>query len=275
MRLHYLKRLCLLLCAVVLTASVCLPVHAAYEPVTIYLNGENLVCSDSSFIDNGTTYVPLAAFARQMEPCEVTWDGVAAHVTSDKLILRAAPGNQFLEANGKYFYVPGAVQLISGRTMVPLNVLSKVYNLNLTWNAATKSVTVLKNHETPPISGSESYNEDALYWLSRIISSESRGEPLAGQIAVGNVVLNRVHSDVFPNTITEVIFQERQFEPVSNGTIYNEPSQLSVIAAKLCLDGTCTVGDSMFFFAPALSPGTWIVNHRTYFTTIGSHEFYL
>ena len=64
-------------------------------------------------------------------------------------------------------------------------------------------------------------------------------------------------------------------EPVENGSVYLEPVPASVLAAKLCLEGASVVGECMYFFAPALSPGTWIVNNRTYSTTIGCHRFYL
>jgi len=66
-----------------------------------------------------------------------------------------------------------------------------------------------------------------------------------------------------------------QFEPVSNGTVYDTPTDGSVEAAKLALDGVSVVGKSMYFYAPALSQGLWINGNRTYYTTIGCHRFYL
>ena len=122
-----------------------------------------------------------------------------------------------------------------------------------------------------------SYDETDLYWLSRIISAESRGEPLLGQIAVGNVVLNWVNSGQFPNTVKEVVFDRKygvQFEPVSNGTIYDQPTDSAMLAAKLCLEGAAPVGNSLYFYAPALSAGTWISTSRAYYGTIGCHKFY-
>lgn len=116
------------------------------------------------------------------------------------------------------------------------------------------------------------------YWLARIISAESGGEPLEGQIAVGNVVLNRVDCEDFPDTIPEVIFDRAdavQFEPVENGTVYRAPSPLSVEAAQRVLDGENTIGKAMFFYAPALSEGVWINDNREYQQTIGCHRFYL
>ena len=117
-----------------------------------------------------------------------------------------------------------------------------------------------------------------LYWLSRIISAESCGESMEGQIAVGNVVLNRVASREFPDTIPGVIFDKVdgvQFEPVSNGTVYKTPTAQSVEAARRVLAGEQVIGKALYFYAPALSQGTWINANRTYYKTIGCHRFYL
>lgn len=98
-----------------------------------------------------------------------------------------------------------------------------------------------------------------------------------GQIAVGNVVLNRVTSPQYPNTVREVVFDSQngvQFEPVANGSIYDEPTDSALTAAKLCLEGASVVDDCLYFFAPALSAGSWIVNNRAYYGTIGCHQFY-
>ena len=122
------------------------------------------------------------------------------------------------------------------------------------------------------------YNAVDFYWLSRIISAESRGEPMEGQIAVGNVVLNRVASPDSPDTIYGVIFDDRwggQFEPVRNGTAYNTPTQESVQAAIACLAGENTVGESLYFLAPELTDNHWTMENRPYVTTIGAHWFYL
>ena len=125
--------------------------------------------------------------------------------------------------------------------------------------------------------GSAPYTEEDLYWMARIISAESRGEPLLGKLAVGTVVLNRVASAGFPDTIHDVIFDRKwgvQFTPVANGTVYNEPTQESVLAAKLVLDGARAAGDSLYFLAPDLTDNHWTMENRTYVTTIGCHWFY-
>ena len=66
-----------------------------------------------------------------------------------------------------------------------------------------------------------------------------------------------------------------QFEPVANGTVTNEPTELSLEAARRALSGENTVGDALYFFTPALSQGSWIDSSRTFRQTIGCHRFYL
>ena len=116
-----------------------------------------------------------------------------------------------------------------------------------------------------------------VYWLSRIISAESAGEPMLGKIAVGNVISNRVASPDYPDTIYDVIFDTKygvQFEPTGNGTIYQTPTAESVTAARLCLDGASVVGGSLYFFNPATAGSSWIARSCTYYGTIGNHRFY-
>lgn len=123
-----------------------------------------------------------------------------------------------------------------------------------------------------------SFNSDDIYWLARIIEAEAGGEPYKGKVAVGNVVINRVLSSSFPNTVYGVIFEYYgnipQFSPVADGTIYNNPSQVSIQAAKDAANGARPVGDATYFFNPSKAAGTWIVRNKTYVTRIGGHVFY-
>lgn len=274
MKPQFLWRLARWACALILFAGVALPAQAGSEPVRVHMPTGELTGDVPPFIEDGTTYVSLVDFARTMGEHSVFWDGTSAQVTSEQISITATPGQLWVEANGRCLYVPNQIRLVSGRTMLPIRTLAQIYGVDVTWDNETHAVFVTGDSQ-PLEHGDSYYDENTLYWLSRVISAESQGEKLVGQIAVGNVVLNRLESDTFPDDLYEVIFQPGQFEPVENGTIYNEPYHLSVTAAKLCLEGAQVVEDCMYFFAPALSPGTWIVNNRTYFTTIGCHRFYL
>ena len=121
------------------------------------------------------------------------------------------------------------------------------------------------------------YGYEDLYWLSRIISAESRGEPFIGQLAVGTVVINRTRSHYYPDTIYEVIFDRLggvQFTPASTGSVYRDPTESSILAAKLCLEGFSLDEGILFFFNSKLAAGSWITSNRTYTMTVGQHDFY-
>ena len=121
------------------------------------------------------------------------------------------------------------------------------------------------------------YSYEDLYWLSRIISAEARGEPFIGQLAVGTVVINRTRSHYYPDTVYKVIFDKVggvQFTPASTGSVYREPTESSVIAAKLCLEGFSLDPTILFFFNSSIAKGSWITANREYTMTVGRHDFY-
>ena len=223
---------------------------------------------------HNTTYVSLRSVSEALCPeGVVTWEKGRAVVRTGDTVLTARPGDFYIEADGKAYAVTGGVRAEGGRVLVPVRVLAAALGGTVDWNAKTGVVSVTGGK----VDCAESYDADTVYWLSRIISAESSGEPLEGKIAVGNVVLNRVNHADFPNTVYGVIFDDRwggQFEPVRNGAIYNEPTEESVLAAKLCLDGVNTVGNSLYFIAPDLASNHWVMNNRTFVTTIGCHWFY-
>ena len=263
------RRLAALALGICITA---LPVRGENLP-TLRINGKE--SSGVSHVEDGTTYVSLRTVGETVYPeAEIVWENGAAIIRNDDVTLTAIPGEQWILSNGRYLYVPGKVQNREGRVLVPIRVLAEGLGALVEWNGEERSIAVI-SREQPK---TETYGEDEIYWLSRIISAESRGEPLEGQIAVGNVVLNRVKSNEFPDTIYGVIFDGRwggQFEPVRNGTIYETPTLQSVIAAKLCLEGADAVGESLYFLNPEKAQNFWTVKNRTYMTTIGCHDFYV
>lgn len=120
--------------------------------------------------------------------------------------------------------------------------------------------------------GSDLVDED-LELLARIINAESRGEPYEGQVAVGAVVLNRVASPDFPNTIREVIYQPNQFTPVTDGQINLIPGSLSYQAARDALSGIDPSLGALFFYNPKKARTIdWLSQLETTII-IGDHVF--
>lgn len=255
-----------------LTAALTLPASA----LTLKVDGQDRTTEARATLVEDTTYVSLRAVAAMLDDdVLVEWSGGAAAVSADDLSLTARPGDLYIQANGRCIYAQHGIRLINGVTMVPIRVLAEAMGGTVDWDGAARTVHLTTGNDVP---ASADYSEEDLYWLSRIISAESQGEPLLGKIAVGTVVLNRVASDEFPDTVKEVIFDSRwggQFEPVRNGTVYNTPTEESVIAAKLCLEGARAAGNSLYFLAPGLTENHWVMENRTYVTTIGCHWFYL
>ena len=226
---------------------------------------------------NGTTYVPIRSATELLSPgASVSWENGQAVIRSSSLNLTARPGDCYLQANGRILYAAEDVKLVNGSTLVPIRALATALGGTVNWDGRTQKVTVYSGSGTIQ-SGEQFYNSSDVYWLSRIINAESSGEPMKGKIAVGNVILNRVASPSFPNTIYDVIFDTNggtQFQPVANGAINATPSNESVIAAKLCLDGASVAANSLFFLNPAIATSSWISNNRPFVTSIGNHYFY-
>ena len=243
--------------------------------VSLLVNSSTVI--DKVLLYNSTTYVPLRAASLSLCPgAAISWENNRALVQTSNLTITARPGDYYIDANGRKLFAKDSVRLINGTTMVPVRLLAKAMGASVAWDAVSERVTLTGGSGTIT-SGNEYYNSDDLYWLSRIINAESSGEPLFGKIAVGNVILNRVASPDFPDSVYNVIFDEVggiQFTPVANGTIFNTPSAESILAAKLCLDGASVVGNSLFFLNPTIATSSWITKNRAYISTIGNHKFY-
>ena len=110
--------------------------------------------------------------------------------------------------------------------------------------------------------------------LARAINGEARGEPYEGQVAVGAVILNRVKSPKFPNTIAGVIYEPGAFTAVSDGQINVAISEGSTVvkAARDALNGWDPSGGAIYYFNPATATNKWIWS-RTLIKTIGKHRF--
>lgn len=266
------KKLFALLLTAAVLLSLSLPAAAA-STANVYINGTALQAQCP--LEQGVTYVPMRAFLNAVGGYEVWWDkeNRAAAARSGETEIFAPVEKSVIVADGISYDLPSPVYLKNGVTYVPLRIFAGALGYDVRWDRTLGGAVV--NTKTPLTA--YPYTEDDLYWLSRVIYAESGAESLEGQIAVGNVVLNRVRSEEYPDTIYDVIFDTKdavQFEPTSNGSIYKEPSSTSVTAAKLALRGSRPVGDCMYFYAPALSQGKWINANCTYVRTIGCHRFY-
>ena len=219
-------------------------------------------------IANGTSYVPLRSFFEKFS-LGVEWipDNKSIKVSDGKNYIIYKVDSNTLTLNGSVYDMSADTLLQDGTTYIPLRSTAEICGLSVEWNGEANRI-ILSNGI---------YNENDLYWLSRIIHAEAQGESMDGKIAVGNVVLNRVADKDFPADIYSVIFDTNhgvQFTPTANGTIYNFPSADSIKAAKLALDSYSVVADCLYFVNPTLSPSSWAEQNRPFYKKIENHFFF-
>ncbi len=122
-------------------------------------------------------------------------------------------------------------------------------------------------------SGSGSYtSESDVMLLAKVVNGEARGEPYVGQVAVAAVILNRVDSSEFPNTLSGVIYQNGAFDAVSDGQINLTPSDSCIKAARDALNGWDPTGGALYYYNPATATNQWIKS-RPIVYTVGNHVF--
>lgn len=108
--------------------------------------------------------------------------------------------------------------------------------------------------------------------LARLISAEARGEPYSGQVAVGAVVLNRVESPAFPNTMSGVIYQSGAFSCINDGQFWKPVADSAYKAAREAINGADPSGGAIYYYNPRTATSKWILSRRV-LTTIGNHRF--
>ena len=249
-----------------------------YTDIPLYIDG--ILIGQGLMID-ATTYVPFRAFCEAMDKnVVVAWDSnsMTATASMEKIKISVTLGEKVMTANDRCFYLPGGVKKISGVVMVPIRETAKAFGIDVNWNSSNWSVSIDSSAVVPLMTGGLFYNEEDLYWLSRIIYAESGNQPFEGMLGVGNVVLNRVKDPTCPDTVKDVIFDNRygtQFHPTSSTIIHQEPPAHAVVAAKACLEGYNTVGNSLFFINPEFTESaSWFRETRTFIAAYGDHEFF-
>lgn len=253
-----------------------------HTPVCVNVN-DNYIKSDTpAFLLNGITMIPARVVSEALGCDNVLWDekNSTAVISNGNLSVSLTKNSSFAYVNNKKVNLDAKSGIYADRFYVPVRFVAETFGCNVLWNKDTYTVNINKSGVSVPESviGERGYSDEDIYWLSRIINAESGGETMRGKVAVGNVVLNRVESDLYADNIYDVIFDTKygvQFTPASNGTIYNTPTGDSIVAAKRAFLGEENVGESLYFLNPKISTNFWIVNNRTFYKTIGNHDFYL
>ena len=120
--------------------------------------------------------------------------------------------------------------------------------------------------------GANGFSSSDVYLLAKTIYAEGRGEPYTGQVAIGAVILNRVRSSQFPNTISGVVYQKHAFTAVTDGQINLTPNDTAMRAARDAINGWDPTGGAIYYYNPAVATSSWIFDRQT-ITVIGKHVF--
>lgn len=177
----------------------------------------------------------------------------------------------------RWGYYNGNVDGIYGsQTMEAVKKFQRKNGLTVDGIAGTKTLKAMgiysSSGNSSSSNSSSSTNSSDLNLLSRLVYGEARGEPYNGQVAVAAVVLNRVKSSSFPNTIAGVIYQKGAFDVVSDGQINLTPNDTAKKAAQDALNGWDPTNGAIYYFNPSTATNKWIWS-RPMTVTIGKHRF--
>lgn len=166
-------------------------------------------------------------------------------------------------------FLKGSVDGIYGaNTKAAVQKMQKAYGLSVDGIAGPKTLAALGIST----GGTGNYTSSDVYLLAKCIYAEARGEPYTGKVAVGAVILNRVKSSKFPNTISGVIYQPWAFTSVNDGQINLEPDEECKKAARDAMNGWDPTYGCLYYYNPATATSKWIWSTKTV-VKIGKHVF--
>ena len=172
----------------------------------------------------------------------------------------------------RWGYYKGNVDGIYGsQTLEAVRYFQRKNGLSVDGIAGPATLKALGINSSSNSSGSTSNNSN-LNLLSKVVYSEARGEPYKGQVAVAAVVLNRVASSKFPNTVSGVVYQSGAFTAVSDGQINLTPNATARKAAQDAINGWDPTSGCIYYFNPNTATSSWIWS-RPQVITIGKHIF--
>ncbi|MBP1969630.1 N-acetylmuramoyl-L-alanine amidase [Virgibacillus natechei] len=126
--------------------------------------------------------------------------------------------------------------------------------------------------DTASVNVPQGFSQNDIQLMANAVYGEARGEPYEGQVAVAAVILNRIESDTFPNTVSGVIFEPRAFTAVADGQIWLEPNERAREAVLDAVNGWDPSGNAEYYYNPVTATSDWIFSRQT-IKQIGKHIF--
>ena len=202
--------------------------------------------------------------------------------SAETLSKYGSRGNEVTQIQTKlkrWGYYNGSIDGIYGsKTLEAVRYFQRKNGLTVDGIAGTATLRAMGIYNTSSNNGagssssSSSSNSSNVNLLAKLIYAESRGEPYTGQVAVGAVVMNRVKSSSFPNSISGVVYQSGAFDAVRDGQINLTPDSNAKKAAQDAFNGWDPSYGAIYYFNPATATNKWIWS-RPMTVTIGKHRF--
>ena len=231
----------LCLCMMVSLGAPALAAEEGYTTVAVVLDGEE-VTDFSALLQNGTSYLPFEEGVKLFQPeAEVSCEEGLYTAQVEGFYMSARAGDAYIVVNGRYLYVAARLskRASDGMPLIPCRLMCKAMGAEPAWTGKVE----FTSGEGPLSEADRPYSDEDLDLISRVITHESGNQSLEGKMAVGNVILNRVASSQFPNSVSEVIYQKNQFPGATNA----KPNAESILAARLALEGANVVPDAYYF----------------------------
>ena len=248
-------------------------VRAKEESSPIIIHERFTSDADGFFIEDNTAFMPVRSLAALCaEDAYIAWDekNRTVYLSTESADFAMSDRDKTVQSRAKVMSLSAEPKVQNGRMCVPVRETASLLGFDVTWDSDDRSIALEKRDGEGDI-------DDTLLWLSRIIFAEARGEPFEGKIAVGNVVLERMKSDEFPNSVYDVIFDRNpvvQFTPLANFTLFNIPDESCIDAARRVLDGEKAVEGCLYFVNPVKTTSDWVMKNREFAAMIGNHAFY-
>jgi N-acetylmuramoyl-L-alanine amidase len=180
---------------------------------------------------------------------------------------------QIQEKLKRWGYYDGEIDGIYGsKTLSAVKLFQEKNGLTVDGIAGEKTLSAMGITSSNSSSYSSNSSSSNVTLLAKLIYGEARGEVYTGQVAVGAVVLNRVKSSSFPNTLAGVIYQSGAFDAVADGQINMSPDSTAIKAAQDAINGWDPSYGAIYYFNPNTATNAWIWS-RPYIITIGNHRF--
>ena len=227
--------------------------------------------------------VPAAIAIRGENNAQYTVDMQIEAVESAAVLRQGSRGNEVKEVQTrlkKWGYYNGSVDGVFGAgTRAAVIAFQKKNGLTAdgvvgkaTYQALGMNDSYNALNGATQTGGLNGFSSSEVYLLAKTIYAEGRGEPYTGQVAIGAVVMNRVRSSQFPNTISGVVYQKHAFTAVSDGQINLNPNETAMKAARDAINGWDPSGGALYYYNPAVATSSWIFGRPT-ITVIGKHVF--